>query len=493
MDELHEGLEVLRGGGTGEAVRVVAERELRATLLTGEGLLQVGGHERAEGALREHDAGELHVAALGIGQDGVTTIGGCREHNLVGIEVGLLHQYGSTVGEGELGEAEGSIGFFLLDGAGLRGLCHEGLLLHIVDIGLEGLLAHGVDGALHVLGLVVLIAFLLGDGSEADEVGVGERDELLGEFVDGLNGNHRGNLLHELVLVFDGDDGLGIDEVLHVLLAVAVGRGLLAVVVGLLNLAEIFRAGTVVLRSGEAEVVNALQLAHGGSKAFHVLTFTGHHLQGEGILRTRHEVLLVAGTSLHERAVGLLSLLGEAGTHHVAEHAAHVVVDEVLHALLHLIGEGVVLHGSEDDAHLLLLVLADEINAFVVVGNGHNLYLRSIGRHLDIAEERLDLAFDVVDVDVANDDDGLVVGTIPLAIVSAQRLRRAAVDDAHQTNGEALAIERTGIELRQQSLKDFLQADDAHAILVVHDVALGIDGFLGERDAVRPVFQNHHA
>ena len=151
------------------------------------------------------------------------------------------------------------------------------------------------------------------------------------------------------------------------------------------------------------------------------------------------------------------------------------------------------LHGSEDDAHLLLLVLTDEIDALVVVGNGHNLYLRSIGRHLDIAEERLDLAFDVVDVDVANDDDGLVVGTIPLAIVGAQRLRRAAVDDAHQTNGEALAIERTGIELRQQSLKDFLQADDAHAILVVHDVALGIDGFLGERDAVRPVFQNHHA
>ena len=27
----------------------------------------------------------------------------------------------------------------------------------------------------------------------------------------------------------------------------------------------------------------------------------------------------------------------------------------------------------------------------------------------------------------------------------------------------------------------------------MHDVALSIDGLLGERDAVRPVFQNHHA
>ena len=99
------------------------------------------------------------------------------------------------------------------------------------------------------------------------------------------------------------------------------------------------------------------------------------------------------------------------------------------------------LHGSENDAQLLLLVLADKVDSLVVVRHGHHFHLCSIGGNLDTAEEFLDLAFNVIDVDVANHDDGLVVRTIPLAIVSAQRLRRAAVDDTHQTDREAFAID----------------------------------------------------
>ena len=151
------------------------------------------------------------------------------------------------------------------------------------------------------------------------------------------------------------------------------------------------------------------------------------------------------------------------------------------------------LHGGEDDAQLLFLVLAHDVDRLVVVGHGNDFNLGSIGGHLDAGEEFLDLALDVVDVDVADHDDGLVVRTIPLAVVGAKGLGRAAVDDAHQANGETLAILRAGIHLRQYALENLLHADDAHAILVVHDVALSIDGLLGERDAVRPVFQNHHA
>ena len=383
VDELHEGLEVLRRGGAGKAMRVVVDGELRAALLAGEGLLQVGAHEGAEGTLREHHAGQLNVAALRILQHGVTAVGSCREEYLVGVEVGLLHQHGSTVREGELLEAQCAVGLLLRDGAGLGSLSHERFLLHVVDIGLERLQANGLHSLAHVLRLVVLLAVLFLHGSQAYEVGVVHRDELLGQFVHGLNRNHRGYLLHHLVLVLDGDNGLSIDEVADVLLAVVVGGSLLAVVVGFLQLTEVFRAGTLILRSREAEVLHALQLAQCSSQTFHVLVGLGHHLQRQCIHRARHQVLTVAGTSLHERAVGLLSLLSIAAAHHLCEHVAHVVIHEVLHALFHLVGELLVLHGSEDDAHLLLLVLAHNVDGLIVVGHRHQLHLGCVGRHLD--------------------------------------------------------------------------------------------------------------
>ena len=51
VDELHERFQILRRSCTCKAVSVVADGELRATLLTGKSLLQVGGHERAQRTL----------------------------------------------------------------------------------------------------------------------------------------------------------------------------------------------------------------------------------------------------------------------------------------------------------------------------------------------------------------------------------------------------------------------------------------------------------
>ena len=145
-------------------------------------------------------------------------------------------------------------------------------------------MANGIDGLLHVLGSVIFLALLLSHGSDTDEVGVVVGDELLHQFVDSIHGNHRGNLLHELILILDRYDRLRIDKVIHVFLAVAVRRGLLAVVVSFLQLAEILRAGTLVLSSCETEVAGTLQLAHGGSQTLDVLTFLRHHLQRQGFL-----------------------------------------------------------------------------------------------------------------------------------------------------------------------------------------------------------------
>lgn len=150
------------------------------------------------------------------------------------------------------------------------------------------------------------------------------------------------------------------------------------------------------------------------------------------------------------------------------------------------------LHEDLEDAHLLLLVLVYHVDALVVVGHFHGHYLGSVGWHLDASEEFLDLCLDMVYVHVADDDDSLVVWAIPFAVVGAQGLRVAAVDYAHQSDRHAVAILTARVELRKGTLQYALLSHHAHTVLIVHHVALVVDGFLGERDAVAPVFQDEH-
>ena len=90
------------------------------------------------------------------------------------------------------------------------------------------------------------------------------------------------------------------------------------------------------------------------------------------------------------------------------------------------------------DAHLLVL-LKDEDRLFVV---GHLLgyYLCSIGSHLDTTEVLFDHGLGMVDIDVANDDDGLVVWAVPLLVIGTKCGRLETVDDAHQSDRHALTI-----------------------------------------------------
>lgn len=57
------------------------------------------------------------------------------------------------------------------------------------------------------------------------------------------------------------------------------------------------------------------------------------------------------------------------------------------------------------------------------------LNLGGIGERLDAREELLDLVLDMVDIYITHDDDCLIVWAIPLAVVSTQGFRLAAVDD----------------------------------------------------------------
>ena len=217
-------------------------------------------------------------------------------------------------------------------------------------------------------------------------------------------------------------DGLVVEEVGHILLTEVVGRRLLAVVVHFLYLTQDLIPCPVVFGGGEAMVFHPFHLAQSSCQSLEVLALLGHHLQLQGILRARHEIGGKGCAGVTERALGLYGLFREAGVEHLADGTLGVVDHIVRHVALHLVGHGVKLHESEEDAQLLLLVLTHEINTLVVVGHLHGLYLGGVGRHLDAAKEFLDLLLGAVHIDVANDDDTLIVGTIPLAVVGPEGL-----------------------------------------------------------------------
>ena len=239
--------------------------------------------------------------------------------------------------------------------------------------------------------------------------------------------------------------------------------------------------------------MHALCLAQYGSISLLYLTWLCHTDKTEGTLGRREQEVAVVGTCLKEWAVSFLGNLGIACTQHRGNHIVHVSLHEIAHVALHRIRDGRMLHKDIEDIILLLLVLVDYVDGCIIIGNFHRLNLGGIGRHLDAREELLDLVLDMVDIYITHDDDCLIVWAIPLAVVSTQGFRLAAVDDAHQSDRETVAILVVLIKLWQRALYHALLTHDAHTVLIVYHVALVIDGFLGKRDAIAPILEDEHA
>ena len=98
------------------------------------------------------------------------------------------------------------------------------------------------------------------------------------------------------------------------------------------------------------------------------------------------------------------------------------------------------LHADHSHIVVLLLVLVNYIDSCIIVRNQLRDHLCCISRNLDAAEEFLDLCLDMIHIHITYDDDSLVVWAIPLAVVSTQGFRLAAVDDAHQSDRETVTI-----------------------------------------------------
>ena len=105
---------------------------------------------------------------------------------------------------------------------------------------------------------------------------------------------------------------------------------------------------------------------------------------------------------------------------------------------------------------LHFLVLVDDVDGLVIIRNGNVLNQSAVSGQYDATEQFLDLGFYLVNVNVANDDEALVVGTIPLLVVVTKELRLEVVDNLHQTDRHAVAILTVRIELWQVALEHTL-------------------------------------
>ena len=87
-----------------------------------------------------------------------------------------------------------------------------------------------------------------------------------------------------------------------------------------------------------------------------------------------------------------------------------------------------------------LLILTKHVDS--VLGVWHSLFynLCSICRNSSVSPKLLNLILCVVYINITNNDDTLVVWTIPLLIVVAEVLIRELVNNAHQTNWHTMTI-----------------------------------------------------
>ena len=315
-------------------------------------------------------------------------------------------------------------------------------------------------------------------------------DVLGHHLVDNVNGNLGSNHAHDLIFLLNRGHGLVVEVVAVVLAGKTCIGNLVALVILLLELAQVLFLGTLILGSGETVLGSAHSLGDYGLYSSLGLAILGQYRQGEGIHSVGQQVAAVIGVGLYVGAVGLLGFLSQTVVEHAAHHVRSVVHYHVNHVTLHLLGEGFVLEHHGHLAVLLLLVLVDNDDGLVIVGHGLVNNLCGIGIQCHALEQLLDLGLDVVNIHITNDNQSLVVGTIPLVVVVAQLVVLEAVNHAHQTDGHAAAVLRAGIQRLELVLEHALLGAAAQAPLLVDHTTLLVNLLVGEQQTGAPVLED---
>ena len=379
----------------------------------------------------------------------------------------------------------------LLDNlASLRHLGDEGLVLHVVHVGFNLCGTSVGNGLFETLHSRIYGAFLLLVHVHHHEVRVIGRQHLLHQGVDILQRNHGRHLLHHLVVHVDRRDGLLVQEVLGIILTELVVVTLVLIRVRLLQTTQVVLLVALILGGSEAELSGTATLYHQRLQGCFCLAFLRQGVEVESVLGLREQIAAIGGRALHERAVGLLGQFRQTVVEHTNDSILHEVDDKVCHVTLDILGNGVALDHHIHNAILHFLVLVYHIDRLGIVGHGLGNDGSGILGHLDGREERLDLLLHFVDVEVADDDDGLVVGTVPLLIVVAQHFRLEVVDNLHQTDRHTMTVLRTRIQLRQIAFQHTGHGRCAQAPLLVDNATFLINLCRLQQQTVGPVVQD---
>ena len=131
----------------------------------------------------------------------------------------------------------------------------------------------------------------------------------------------------------------------------------------------------------------------------------------------------------YKRAVGLLCGLGKACIEHRYSGFFGVVFDEIGQLLFQTVGINVMLYHQQYKRVLLFFILVDNYDWLDIVGHFCHNKRGFMGRIGYISEEFFNLCFCFVDVNVAYNNDALMVRVIPFAVIVDEFLAFEVVDN----------------------------------------------------------------
>ena len=137
-------------------------------------------------------------------------------------------------------------------------------------------------------------------------VGITVLEESFHQFINRLQGQHRYNLLHHLIIVIQAGDRLLVQIVINILIDKLAVVALLLVRILLFQLTHVVRLVALILCGSEAKLSSTASLDIGSLQGSLCLTFLREYAHLEGILGLRQQILIVAYASLQVRTVGLL-------------------------------------------------------------------------------------------------------------------------------------------------------------------------------------------
>ena len=494
VDELEHRLDILGRARAAHCAGIFAHRGLHAGRFAGELLAELRCGELADTRHRIHGGHHLTHVVLLVRKDRQTAFGLGVHAHLVGLERRGLDNDLRAVCQRPDRSAVLFVLLGLLHGRALqlRSFGNERLLHHIVLVGLDLGGHHLVADGEHLLFGGVHDALLLGSGND-DNLIFG-LDDLTGIGVDHIDVEHLDD--HAVELPF----GLGIGHggVLAVVAQIGADelavRAVVAVCIGALHLTHEVLLGALEFPLGESVACGLLHLGVDGLHAACELSVLGHGGEHRGVERrddADHVARAHAGTE--EGSVGLHGDLLQAGIFHRAHVGFGNVDDLGSYLVVHLLGQS---RALDEDLYARTLhfgVGEDADDGLLVVGHHDDLLLRGIGgRCGDVGHHLLQTGFGGFGIQITDDDDRLVVGTVPLVVETLQGIVLEALQSVEIADQVAVLVAGSLAESLQELHRRAPRGAVARAELLHDDAALGVDLFGLQRDEVRPVVQDEH-